>query len=204
MKLDFAGIIVVLLLLIFLIYFLHSKSLDNFIIFVDDVIIPKSCYNYLVTNGEKYFLLNTKKMIDGVTNPLTFNTKQEAKNYLKESKCPTNIPFVDLVMRKKLEDPTVSYERQCGKLVSPNLFDIDVCGKYGVDNDILSTKYLSKLNQIENDTKVFADYNIETCMMDKVMKENPDLEDTNFKTYFSQYFDNLNSNIDEKYLYVTN
>jgi hypothetical protein len=204
MKLDFAGIIVVLLLLIFLIYFLHSKSLDNFIIFVDDVIIPKSCYNYLLTNGEKYFLLNTKKMIDGVTNPLTFNTKQEAKNYLKESKCPTNIPFVDLVMRKKLEDPTVSYERQCNKIVSPNLFDIDVCGKYGADTDILQNKYRAKLNQIENDKKVFADYNVETCMMDKVMKENTDLDDANFKSYFSKYFDHVNSNIDEKFLYVTN
>ena len=148
MKLDFAGILVIILLLIFLIYFLHSKALDNFIVFVDDVVIPKSCYNYLVTNGEKYFLLNTKKMIDGVTNPLTFNTKQEAQNYLKEAKCPTTIPFVDLVMRKKLDDPTVSYERQCNKLVSPNLFDIDVCGKYGVDNDILAEIYL-EFPQIE-------------------------------------------------------
>jgi len=204
MKLDVAGILVIILLLIFLIYFLHSKSLDNFIVFVDDVVIPKSCYNYLVTNGEKFFLLNTKKIIDGVTNPLTFNTKQEAQNYLKEAQCPTTIPFVDLVMRKKLDDPTVSYERQCNKLVSPNLFDIDVCNKYGVDNDILANQYMAKLNDIENDKKKFADYNLETCIMDKVMTENSELDDTNFKTYFAQYFDNLNSNIDEKYLYVTN
>ena len=204
MKLDFAGIIVIILLLIFLIYLLRSKSLDNFILFVDDVVIPKSCYNYLITNGKNYFLLNTKKMIDGVTNPLTFNTKLEAKIYLQKSQCPTNIPFVDLVMRKKIDDPTVSYERQCNKLVSPNLFDIDVCGKYGSDTDILSNKYLTKLNQIENDTKVFADYNVESCMIDKVMKENPNLNDTNFKTYFSKYFDNINSNIDEKYLYLKN
>jgi hypothetical protein len=204
MKLDFAGIIVIILLLIFLIYFLRSKTLDNFIIFVDDVVIPKSCYNYLVTNGEKYFLLNTKKMIDGVTNPLTFNTKEAAKDYLKKIQCPTTIPFVDLVMRKKLEDPTVSYERQCNKIVAPNVFDIDICGKYGSDTDILSNKYLSKLNEIENDKKKFADYNLETCMINKVMTENSDLDDTNFKTNFSQYFDNLNSNIDEKYLYLTN
>ena len=50
----------------------------------------------------------------------------------------------------------------------------------------------------------FADYNIESCMIDKVMKENSDLDDSNFKTYFSQYFDHINSNIDEKYLYLTN
>ena len=204
MKIDCSGFIVIVLLLLFLIYILHNKSLDNFIVFVDDVIIPKNCYNYLVTNGEKFFLLNTKKMIDGVTNPLTFNTKEEAKQYLKKAECPTNIPFVDLVMRKKLEDPTVSYERQCNKIVSPNLFDIDVCGKYGTDTDVLQNKYRAKLNQIENDKKVFADYNVETCMMDKVMKENPDLDDAHFKSYFSKYFDHLNSNIDDKFLYTTN
>ena len=51
---------------------------------------------------------------------------------------------------------------------------------------------------------MFADYNIETCMINKVMNEDPKLDDSNFKTYFSKYFDTLNSNIDEKFLYVTN
>ena len=202
--LNIAGICVVIVLLLFLIYFLQSKTLDNFIVFVDDVVIPTSCYDYLVTNGNKFFLLNTTKIIDGVTNPLTFDTKEDAKAYLKNSKCPTNIPFVDLVMRKKIDDPTVSYQRECNKKVAPNLFDIDVCGKYGTDSDILTNKYLTRLNKIENDKKMFADYNIETCMINKVMNEDPKLDDSNFKTYFSKYFDTLNSNIDEKFLYVTN
>ena len=202
--LNSAGIVVIIIILVFLIYLLRSKAVDNFIVFVDDVIIPASCYNYLVTNGSKFFLLNTKKMIDGTTNPLTFNTKLEAQNYLKKIKCPVNIPFVDLVMRKKNDDPTVSYERECSKKVAPNLFDLDVCGIYGTDNDTLTNKYLAKLNKIETDKKIFADYNVETCMMDKVMKEDPSLDDTNFKTYFAQYFDTINSNIDEKFLYVKN
>lgn len=202
--LNIAGLILVILLLVCLIYFLQSKTLDNFIIFVDDVVIPTSCYDYLVTNGNKFFLLNTKKIIDGVTNPLTFDTKEDAKAYLKKSKCPTNIPFVDLVMRKKNDDPTVSYQRECNKKVAPNLFDIDVCGKYGTDNDILTNKYISKINQIENDNKIFSNYNNEKCMMETVMTENPDLNDSNFKNYFAKYFDNANSNIDEMFLYVTN
>lgn len=202
--LNSAGIVVIIIILVCLIYLLRSKAVDNFIVFVDDVVIPASCYNYLVTNGSKFFLLNTKKMIDGTTNPLTFNTKLEAQNYLKKIKCPVNIPFVDLVMRKKNDDPTVSYERECSKKVAPNLFDLDVCGIYGTDNDTLTNKYLAKLNKIETDKKIFADYNVETCMMDKVMKEDPSLDDTNFKTYFANYFDTINSNIDEKFLYVTN
>ena len=202
--LNSAGIVVIIIILVCLIYLLRSKAVDNFIVFVDDVVIPASCYNYLVTNGSKFFLLNTKKMIDGTTNPLTFNTKLEAQNYLKKIKCPIDLPFVDLVMRKKNDDPTVSYERECNRKVAPNLFDLDVCGKYGTDDDTLTNKYLAKLNKIETDKKIFADYNIETCMMDKVMKEDPSLDDTNFKTYFANYFDTINSNIDEKFLYVTN
>jgi hypothetical protein len=202
--LNIIGIFIIILLLIFLICFLRSNAMDNFIVFVNDVVIPASCYNYLVTNGSQYFLLNTKKIIDGISNPLTFNTKEEATNYLTNAKCPSTIPFVDLVMKKKNDDPTVSYERECSKKVAPNLFDIDVCGKYGSDNDILTNKYVAKLNKIENDKKVFADYNIESCMMNKVMTEDPSLDDTNFKSYFEKYFDNLNSNIDEKYLYITN
>jgi hypothetical protein len=202
--LNIAGLILVILLLVCLIYFLQSKTLDNFIVFVDDVVIPTSCYDYLLTNGNKFFLLNTKKIIDGVTNPLTFDTKEDANSYLRKSKCPTNIPFVDLVKRKKNDDPTVSYQRECNKKVAPNLFDIDVCGKYGTDNDILSNKYMSKINQIENDKKIFSNYNNEKCMMETVMKDNPDLDDSNFKNYFAKYFDNVNSNIDEMFLYVTN
>ena len=99
--LNIAGLCVVIILLLFLIYFLRGKTLDNFIIFVDEVIIPNSCYDYLVTNGNNYFLLNTKKIIDGTTNPLTFATKDDAYTYLKNNNCPTNIPFVDLVMKKK-------------------------------------------------------------------------------------------------------
>lgn len=198
-----SGVVLVFLLLLILIYFLRSETLENFIVFVDDVVIPAACYNYLVSNGKNYFLLNTKKIIDGITNPLTFKTKLDAINYLKTIKCPVDIPFVDLVMKKSNDDPTISYERQCNKKISTNLFNLDVCGQYGSDNDTISKKYLNKLNKIENDKKIFADYNLETCMIDQVMKEDPKLDDTNFKNYFSQYFNNLNTNIDEKFLYIT-
>jgi hypothetical protein len=198
-----SGAILVFLLLLILIYFLRSEALENFIVFVDDVVIPASCYNYLVSNGKNYFLLNTKKIIDGITNPLTFKTKLDAVKYLKTMKCPVDIPFVDLVMKKSNDDPTISYERQCNKKISTNLFNLDVCSQYGSDNDTLSKKYLNKLNKIENDKKIFADYNLETCMIDQVMKEDPKLDDSNFRTYFSQYFNNLNTNIDEKFLYIT-
>ena len=48
--LNTAGIIVTIILLIFLVYILRNKAIDNFVVFLDDIIIPTSCYNYIVTN----------------------------------------------------------------------------------------------------------------------------------------------------------
>lgn len=198
-----SGLIVVILLLVFLIYILRNKTLDNFIVFIDNVIIPKSCYNYLVTNGKDFFLLNTNTILDGVKNPLKFNNKDNALKYLRDAKCPDTIPFVDLVMRKKLDDPSVSLQRECSKKVAPNLFDLDICNTYGSDYNTLSGKTLANINKIENDKKIYSNYNIESCMIDKVMTDDTDLDDTNFKDNFAKYFDRLNSNIDEEYLYIS-
>ena len=196
-------IIVIIIILILLIYLLKSRAIDNFIVFLDEVVIPTTCYNYLVTNGKNYFLLNTKKILDGVTNPLQFNTKADAINYLKNAKCPMNIPFVNLLVHKKVEDPTVSFQRECNKKVAPNLFDLDICGTYGSDIDTLTGKYISKVNKIENDKAQYSNYDLETCMIDKAIKNDSKLDDTHFKDYFAKYFDRMNSNIDEKYLYIT-
>jgi hypothetical protein len=106
-------------------------------------------------------------------------------------------------MRKKLEDPTVSFQRECNTKISPNLFDLDTCSTYGSNNDTLSGKYLAKLNKIENDKKQYSNYDLESCMINKATNEDPGLEDTQFTDYFAKYFDRLNSNIDEQYLYIS-
>ena len=201
--LNIAGILVVIILLIFLIYFLRSKSLDTFIVFLEDIVIPSTCYDYLLYNGKNYFILNSKKIIDGISNPIQFNSKEDAKSYLNSLNCPDNIPYVDLVMRKNIDDPTVSYQRECSKKVAPNLFDLDVCGIYGSDNDTSTSNRIALINKIENDKKIYSNYDIETCMINKAVSEDESLDDINFKSNFAQYFDRLNSNIDEKYLYVS-
>jgi hypothetical protein len=201
--LNFAGIILVFLILIGLIVILRSKKLDNFIVFLDDVVIPKTCWDYLVTNGREFFLFNSRLLVDGKTNPLRFPNKQSALEHLNKNKCPTNIPFVDLVMRKKLEDPTVSFQRECNRKVAPNLFDLDICGIYGSDQDTLTNKFLSRVNKIESDRKLYANYDLETCMIKKATTEDPQLDDTNFKKEFASYFDRMNSQIPEEYLYLT-
>ena len=201
--LNLAGIILVFLLLIGLYLILCNKTFDNFIVFLDDVVIPKTCWDYLVTNGKDYFLWNSRILIDGVKNPLKFSDKQSALDYLKKNKCPVNIPFVDLVMRKKIDDPTVSFQRECNRKIAPNIFDLDVCGTYGSDADTLTSKYLARANKIESDRKLYADYDLETCMINKASTEDKSLDDTKFKSEFAQYFDRMNSNIDEQYLYLS-
>ena len=203
MNLSLAGLILVILLLIGLVIILRDKKLDNFIVFLDDVVIPKTCWDYLVTNGQEYFLLNSRLIIDGVNNPLRFPDKASALAHLEKAKCPTNIPFVDLVMRKKIDDPTVSFQRECNKKVAPNLFDLDVCGTYGSDQDTLTNKFLSRVNKIESDRKLYSNYDLESCMIKKATTEDPQLDDSKFRAEFATYFDRMNSNIAEEYLYLT-
>jgi hypothetical protein len=200
---NFIGVIVVIIILILLYIGITNHSIDTFIVFLDNIIIPKTCWDYLVSNGNEYFLFNSKMIVDGIKNPLRFPNKQKALEHLKTNKCPINIPFVDLVMKKKPEDPTVSFQQDCNYKVAPNLFDLDICNTYGSDHDTLTSKYLAKINNIENNKKLYSNYDIETCMINKATTDNPELNDTNFNDYFAKYFERLNSNIDEEYLYIT-
>jgi hypothetical protein len=200
---NLAGYILIFLIIVGLYILTRNPAFENFIVFLDDVIIPKTCPDYLVYNGSHYFLFNSKLTFDGVSNPMKFSTKSQAMDYLSKVKCPQNIPFVDLVQRKKTEDVSVSYERECNRKVAPNLFDLDICSTYGSDYDTLTGSYLARINKIQSDRKLYADYDTETCMINKAVNENPELDDSKFIQQFKTYFDRLNSNIDEQYLYIT-
>ncbi len=202
-SINIAGVVLIILILVGLIIVLRNRSFDNFIVFLDDVAIPKTCWDYLVTNGREFFLFNSRVLVDSVNNPLKFPTKQAALDYLNKTGCPAEIPFVDLVMRKKIEDPTVSYQRECNRSIAPNLFDLDICGTYGSDNDTLTNKYLARVNKIESDKKIYANYDLETCMISKAVSRDKELDDSKFKAEFAQYFDRMNSQIPEEYLYIT-
>lgn len=207
-KSNIAGIIVVIIILILLYYVLKNQSLDNFIIFVDDVVIPKSCWEYLVSNGKEYFLFNSKMLVDGIKNPLKFSSKALALSYLNTNKCPTNIPFIDLVNRKNKDDPTVSMERVCSRKTALTNFDVDTCRfynnneEYNNSNIIYNNLDLNEMKKKQKEKKVYENYNIEQCMIENAITDNPDLNDASFNTNFKAYFDRLNTNIDESFLYI--
>lgn len=202
-SINIAGGILILLILIGLIVILRNRTFDNFIVFLDDVAIPKTCWDYLVSNGRDFFLFNSRALVDSVNNPLKFATKQAAIEHLKKTGCQAGIPFVDLVMRKKTEDPTVSFQRECNRVIAPNLFDLDICSTYGTDNDTLTSKYLARVNKIESDKKLYANYDLEACMINKAVSRDKELDDSGFKAEFAAYFDRMNSQIPEEYLYIT-
>jgi len=201
-RISLTGIIVIIIILLILVWIVKNNVLDNFVVFLDEKVIPSNCYNYLLTDGRKFYLLDTHRIYDDM-NPLIFHSKLEAQAFLKQKNCEANLPLINLLGKKKLVDPTVTLDRECNKQIAPKLFDLDVCNTYGSDLDVSSASVFTKLNKIEKDKAQYANYDAETCMIDKAIKENPSLDDKNFKQNFAQYFDRMNNNIDKQFLYIT-
>lgn len=245
---DVLGVSIVVLMLGCLIWVLQNRYIEKFIVFVEEIALPRDCPDYLVTNGSHYYLINSRKILDGVNNPLKFNTKEDAEKYLDINKCPKLIP-IDLVVDKDPTDVTVNYERECSKKIAEQLFNTDVCTTYSdpihLENLRTYTNALSdlkeKANQIMNEinsqklqggsineNKVkelnevnleilslkqkykkmpnaldeLQDFNIENCMMETVKSNNKNLHDDNFLDKFAKYFNHLNENIGQEFLYI--
>lgn len=248
MELQVEGIICIIIVLMIMVYLIKNKSMENFIVLLEEVIIPKNCPNYLVTDGTNFYLMNTRLPYDGITNPLKFETEVAAKSYLSQNKCPS-LEVVNLVVSKKKEDPTDSYEKVCAKDVATRIFDDNVCNHYAdkgkmedlknyskdliilteMRNQILSeinaAKFANReydkslesnlknvdkqINELRNkytnndkSLKEFVDYKIEDCMINTIKKENKDLDDSKFSDQFAKYFNQLNENIGQEYLYI--
>jgi len=242
------GVLCVIIALCILVFLLKNKNIDSFIVLLNEIIIPKKCPDYLVTDGRHYYLLNSRLPYDGVNNPLKFNSEEEARQYLESNQCPS-LALLDLVVSKNPEDPTDSYEKVCAQNIAKQVFNDDICNQYSSKEQIGDLREYSralmilveKRNQIrstinaakfasvsydkqldinlqeiqkqmeslrkkysENDEalKEFVDYKIEDCMIQTIKNENKDLDDTHFTDQFAKYFNQLNENIGQEYLYV--
>lgn len=246
---DVVGVYIIILVLGCLIWVLRNNYLENFIVTVNELVIPSRCPDYLVTDGSDYYLINSRKVFDGVNNPMKFETKSAAIAYLDNSSCP-RLEAIDLVVRKNNKDVTVPYERECGKKTAHQIFDDDVCNYYMSQEDtetlrryqkdlmtlkaqadqlkaVLDTNKLQKItnspediNRMKELNKQIAelklhfatktnvnldddtDYSIETCMMNDIKNEHKELKDDKFLDRFAKYFNNLNENIGQQYLYI--
>jgi len=66
----------------------------------------------------------------------------------------------------------------------------------------LKLKYAENTNRINKDLSEYSDYNIEKCMIQDTQTENTELKDDKFIDNFAKYFNNLNENIGQEYLYI--
>lgn len=146
----------------------YQLTKENFIVLNHEVTVPANCPNYLYTDNIHYYLYNSKLPIDGITNPVKYNTFEEAKAKLDMAKCP-DIPYVDLVVKKNKEDPTVDYERECNNRIAPfnYLFNKKVSD---AGDNIPKIREYQKMAEREQ-----VNFDLETCMIDRINKENPHL-----------------------------
>jgi hypothetical protein len=236
------GLILFVILVIGVLYCsMRGGALENFIVTVDEVPIPEQCPDYLTTDGAKYYLVWNKRMFDGKTNPMTFDTQAAAFDWLAANGCPQLEP-VSLTRVTNPVDPTVSYERECNKQTANPNYWIGRCAfdkifenrdtnsaskkedqqvtaadlenlrpellvgldqtKYsdgqqkikldgyvsGLGSDTYG--YLRRINDslTNMDTPQLVNYDVETCMFDKLAKDIPQLGSADGLQRFRRYY----------------
>ena len=68
--------------------------------------------------------------------------------------------------------------------------------------DKLSKDFYEGVYKDKRISKNNSDYNLESCMINTIRDENKDLDDKGFADKFAKYFNNLNENIGQEYLYI--
>ena len=155
--------------LIVMISIKSSEKKESFIVLVDNhTPIKSDCPEYLYTDGKKYYAYDSRKMIDGVNNPIKFDTLEKAQNYMKTKKCGMDIPIRNIFVVKKGEDPTTFTEQTCAKKIANA--DYKISQKMAKAKDLKEIrKYLNIINDPDNS----ADYDLEVCMSNVIAKQYP-------------------------------
>ena len=204
------NIVVIILLLIILIYCMCSTNIDGFkniinnrfnsnsfnsnsfnmnnLITLDVIDNQRNrdlVYDYLLTDGQLFYLYNSRDLIIEKKNPLIFETLDDANKYLNSTNTPS-LNITNLIVKKNNEDPTENYERECAKKISPFNSRMNTCLAYSnTEEDIEKNKDL--INDLSS-----GDHQLENCIIDAIGQENPDLtlENNNQKDikFMDQFF----------------
>ena len=228
--LSLSGILLIILVIGLILCIAKQNIIQGFVSEMESVIQDSNCPDYMVTDGNKYYLIFNNKSFDGVNNPLTFSSLEEARIELTKRGCK-NASMEPIHLRRETNhtDPVESYERTCAKQVANPLYWINDCAfgiaykDTGLETlspeklDMLSPallaekkaralastkkaenkpdtsdrfKLLRQLNDFLNsqDTATQVNYDIETCMIDKLGKENPELGGVDKLQKFNKYY----------------
>ena len=167
---------------------------EPFLILLDDETPRGSgCYEYLVYDGNAYYLFDSRRAIDGLQNPKKFTTSEAANQYLGSKSCG-RLPITDLRANKLafdakgyILDPQVSYERECNKKNAVFVDKLGKCMAYAKTEEELK-KYLDMTNQQAQ----LVNFDLDSCMVDTVKEQNSVLVGT---TGLDDFLKNSNVNI---------
>ena len=174
--------IVIILLVIILIYCIYTSNRDGFqnrfqvnqfnidgLSVIDENKNKNLVYDYLLTDGNLFYLYNSRDLVIGRQNPLIFETLDEAENFRKSTSTPP-LNITNLLIKKTTDDPTENYERACSKKISPFNSRMNTCFAYSK-----SEKDIEKNKDLINDLSS-GNHQLESCIIDAIGDENPDLK----------------------------
>lgn len=193
--------VVIILLVIILLYCVCSYNKDGFknqfqvnqvnkfninkLDVLDNSKNKNMIYDYLLTDGILFYLYNSRDLIIERKNPLIFETLDEAEKYRKSTSTPS-LNITNLLIKKKPDDPTENYERMCAKKISPFNARMNTCFAYSK-----TEKDIEKNKDLINDLNL-GNHQLESCIIDAIGEENPDLkiENNNQKEikFMDQFF----------------
>jgi len=174
--------IVIILLVIILIYCIYTSNRDGFqnrfqvnqfnidgLSVIDENKNKNLVYDYLLTDGNLFYLYNSRDLVIGRQNPLIFETLDEAEKFRKSTSTPP-LNITNLLIKKTTDDPTENYERACSKKISPFNSRMNTCFAYSK-----SEKDIEKNKDLINDLSS-GNHQLESCIIDAIGDENPDLK----------------------------
>jgi len=173
---------VIILLVIILIYCICTSNRDGFqnrfqvnqfnidgLSVIDENKNKNLVYDYLLTDGNLFYLYNSRDLVIGRQNPLIFETLDEAEKFRKSTSTPP-LNITNLLIKKTTDDPTENYERACSKKISPFNSRMNTCFAYSK-----SEKDIEKNKDLINDLSS-GNHQLESCIIDAIGDENPDLK----------------------------
>ena len=190
--------VVIILLVIILIYSVYTSRRDGFqnrfqvnqfnidsLDVIDESSNKHLVYDYLLTDGRLFYLYNSRDLIIERRNPLIFETLDEADKYRKSTSTKP-LKTTNIFIKKNKENPTENYERMCAKKIAPFNSRMNTCFAYSKTEEDLE-----KNKDLMADLSA-SDHQLESCIIDAIGEENPDLtiESNNQKEikFMDQFF----------------
>jgi hypothetical protein len=143
-------------------WFLQSNTIEKFI----EGDFCDKCPDRLLSDGNKYYLLNSKLPINGKTNPVAFDNLED---YLQNK--PTECQVLNPIT--KADEPVLPLQHKCNRKNALEDVKYNDCS-YGIYSRFSKEECKKSLaeNQASDDHTNIA---IDRCMMDQIVKNDTHL-----------------------------